>query len=143
MTDAVIGRGWPFPLRLVRGRLELIGGEVKIRQSLWLVLKTTPGSRLMRPDFGCGLDELVLSANTASLRGLVAERVREAVLRFEPRIDLVGVRIESDADARNRLLIEISYRIRGDNSVFNLIYPLYLLEGAGAASGGVPGAAPG
>lgn len=140
MTDAVIGRGWPFPLRLTRGRLELIGGEAKIRQSLWVILKTTPGSRLMRPDFGCGLDELVLSANTASLRGLVAERVREAVLRFEPRIDLVDVRVESDADARNLLLIEISYQIRGDNSLFNLVYPLYLTEGARASPGGVPAA---
>jgi phage baseplate assembly protein W len=134
MDNPVIGRGWPFPLRPLDGRLRLLGGAAKIRQSLWLILKTAPGERLMRPEFGCGVDDLVLRANSAALRGLVRERVHDAVTRHEPRVDLIEVRVETDPDARNCLLIEITYRIRGDNSLFNLVYPFFLLEGAGAST---------
>jgi phage baseplate assembly protein W len=134
MDNAIIGYGWPFPVYPLDGGLTLIDGPEKIRQSLWLILKTAPGERLMRPDFGCGIDDLVLRANTATLRGLVRHRVQDAVTRHEPRVDLIDVRVETDPDARNCLLIELSYRIRGDNNLFNLVYPFFLLEGAGTST---------
>jgi uncharacterized protein len=131
MERDLIGRGWPFPVRPTeRGRLVLLGGEEKIRQSLWLILSTAAGEREMRPAFGCGIHDLVFEANTAALRGMVRDKVREALTRWEPRIDLVDVRVETPAEARNYLLISIDYRVRANNSLFNLVYPFFLDEGA-------------
>ena len=127
----LIGRGVPFPVRPTeRGRIVLLGGEEKIRQSLWLILSTAAGEREMRPTFGCGIHDLVFEANTAALRGMVRDKVREALTRWEPRIDLVDVRVETPAEARNYLLISIDYRVRANNALFNLVYPFFLDEGA-------------
>lgn len=125
------GQGWPFPLRPdPGGALPWVGGDEKIRQSLWLILGTAPGERPMRPDFGCGIHDLVFEANTATLRGEVRREVRQALLRWEPRIELLDVRVETPAEARNYLLIRIDYRIRATNTFHNLVYPFYLDEGA-------------
>ena len=83
----------------------------------------------MRPEFGCRIYELVGEANTATLRGMVREKVREALVRWEPRIDVLDVRVESPEEQRNRLDICIEYRIRANNAFFNLVYPFYLTEG--------------
>jgi phage baseplate assembly protein W len=132
-----IGRGFGFPPNVRPGAsLPWVGGDEKIRQSIWLILATAPGERPMRPTFGCGIHDLVFAANTAGLHGLVTERVRDALVRWEPRIDVVDVRADPPDDERgqlrNRLLIRIDYRIRGNNSIFNLVYPLFINEGAGA-----------
>lgn len=127
----IIGRGWPFPLRPgPAGRLGYLGGDEKIRQSIWLILSTAPGERLMRPGFGCGIHDLVFEANTASVRRLVEERIREALLAWEPRVDVLAVRVEAPPEQRNYLLIWIDYRVRANNALYNLVYPLYLTEGA-------------
>jgi uncharacterized protein len=129
-----LGRGVGFPVRTgVHGRLELVGADEKIRQSIWIVLSTAPGERQMRPDFGCGIHDLVFEANTAQLRTVVAEKVREALVRWEPRIDVVDVRVETPAEQRNYLLIRVDYRIRANNAFFNLVYPFFINEGAEAA----------
>jgi phage baseplate assembly protein W len=127
----LIGRGWPFPPKPAGGRLSYLGEEEKVRQSLWLILATAPGERPMRPRFGCGVHDLVFEPNTAALRGMVQARVREAITRLEPRVDLLDVRVEAPApDERNRLLIEVDYRLRVNNALFNLVYPLFINEGA-------------
>jgi phage baseplate assembly protein W len=127
----MIGRGLPFPLRPgPEGRLRYLGGDEKIRQSIWLILSTAPGERLMLPGFGCGIHDLVFEANTASVRRLVEERIREALLAWEPRIDVLAVRAEAPPEQRNYLLIWIDYRVRANNALYNLVYPLYLTEGA-------------
>ena len=130
MTQSFLGKGWPFPLKLpAEGRLTFISGEVKIQQSIWIILSTAPGERHMRPEFGCGIYDLVFEPNTAALRGQVQQRVQEALVRWEPRIDVVEVRVETPANARNHLLIRIDYRIRGNNALFNLVYPFFINEG--------------
>ena len=130
MTKDVIGRGVPFPLRLENGRLPFVGGLQKIRQSIEIILGTAPGERQMLPQFGCGIHDLVFQANTAALRGMVQSKVQEALTRWEPRIDVLDVRVETLPQARNMLTIHIDYRVRADNSFFNLVYPYYLVEGA-------------
>lgn len=128
-TD-ILGRGWKFPISVEAGRLPpLLGGDSKIRQSIEIILSTAPGERQMRPDFGCGIHELVFQPNTFSLRGLVQEKVRESLLRWEPRIDLLDVRVESPSDEGNLLLIRIDYRVRTNNALNNLVYPFFLQEG--------------
>jgi phage baseplate assembly protein W len=126
------GRGWPFPIRPAPGgRLAFVGGDEKVRQSIWLILATAPGERQMRPEFGCGIHDLVFEPNTARLHGVVQATVREALTRWEPRIDVLDVRVEAPPEARNHLLIRIDYRLRENNAVFNLVYPFFLQEGAG------------
>jgi hypothetical protein len=128
-TKDFIGRGWSFPVKPVDGgRIFFRSGEEKIRQSIWLILSTALGERQMRPDFGCGIHDLVFDPNTAALRGTVQQRVRESLVRWEPRIDVVDVRVETPPDARNYLLIRVDYRIRSNNAFYNLVYPFFINE---------------
>ena len=134
MKKDFIGRGWSFPVRPgPKGQLTFADGEEKIRQSIWIILSTAPGERQMRPDFGCGIHDLVFQPNTAALRGLVKQRVHETLVRYEPRIDVTDVRVDMPAEARNYLLIRIDYRIRSNNAFYNLVYPFFINEGAGGA----------
>jgi phage baseplate assembly protein W len=126
-----IGSGWPFPIRPGTDNLRFQGGEEKIRQSIWLILSTAPGERLMLPEFGCGIHDLVFEANTASLRAIVQTRVREALDRWEARIDVLDVQVQTPPEQRNYLLIRIDYRIRATNAFFNLVFPFFLTEGPG------------
>ena len=132
MSGGFQGRGWAFPVKPGRDkRLSLIGGEEKIQQSIWLILSTSPGERQMRPEFGCGIHDLVFEPNTPALRGLVQTKVRESLLRWESRIDVLDVRVETPPEARNYLLIRIDYRIRSTNAFYNLVYPFFINEGTG------------
>lgn len=126
-----VGRGWAFPPKLSADeRLPYIGGPVKVQQSIWIILSTAPGERQMLPDFGCGVHDLVFQANTAALHGMVCEKVKVALTRWEPRIDVLEVRVTSPDEERNRLDIDIDYRLRTNRAFYNLVYPLYLDEGA-------------
>jgi uncharacterized protein len=83
----------------------------------------------MVPDFGCGIHDLVFAPNTPQLHGLVAAQVRDALTRWEPRVDVLEVTAEAPADARNHLIISIECRVRSNNALFNLVYPFFLNEG--------------
>jgi hypothetical protein len=126
------GRGWSFPVQpSTGGQITFIEGEEKIRQSIWIILSTAPGERQMRPEFGCGIHDLVFEPNTVAFRGLVQEKVRETLVRWEPRIDVVDVRVDTPPDARNYVLIRIDYRLRANNAFYNLVYPFFINEGSG------------
>jgi uncharacterized protein len=125
-----LGRGWTFPIKPdVSGRLRYESDEELVTQGIEIVLGTSPGERQMRPEFGCAIYELVGEANTAALRGMVRHKVREALIRWEPRIDVMDVRVESPAEQKNRLDIRIDYRIRSNNAFFNIVYPFFFNEG--------------
>lgn len=111
------------------GRLQWASGAEAVKQSVWLIVTTAQRERVMREEFGCGVYDLVFDANTAALHGMVQENIRAALVKWEPRIDVLGVRAEAPPDQRNLLLIHIDYRVRANNTVFNLVYPYYLLEG--------------
>jgi hypothetical protein len=130
-----IGRGWRFPLRGDARGPRYEGGADRIRQSIWLILSTAKGERPMLPDFGCGVHDLVFAANTAGLRGLVTAEVRDAITRWEPRVDLLDVRVETPDDSRNRIVISIACRVRENNAALNLVYPFFLSEGVGLGGG--------
>lgn len=128
----LIGRGWPYPLKPAPdGTLELLGGPEKVRESILLIMTTAPGERVMLPEFGCGIHDLVFQPNTAMLRAQVQARVGDALNRWEPRIDVLDVRVETDEQSRNYMLIHIDYRLRDSNSLYNLVYPFFVNEGAG------------
>lgn len=128
----IIGRGFGFPIAPSSdGRLQFQGGAEKVDQSLWLILSTAPGERVMLPDYGCAIHDLVFEANTVLLRSQIQAHVRAALLRWEPRINLLDVRVDTDSANNNRILIHIDYQIRANNSIYNLVYPFFIKEGAG------------
>ena len=130
-APAFLGRGWAFPVRArLDGSIGYAEGADAIEQAINIILETSPGERIMRPEFGAGIWELVMEANTAQLHGRVQARVREALTRWEPRIDVLDVRVDSPPEQKNLLLIRIDYRIRANNALYNLVYPFFLQEGA-------------
>jgi phage baseplate assembly protein W len=125
-----LGRGWAFPVVADRtGRIAYVAGKDAIEEAIEIILGTSPGERVMRPEFGCGIWELVMEPNTAQLHGRVQVRVREALVRWEPRIDVMDVRVESPPEQKNLLIIRIDYRVRANNATYNLVYPFFLQEG--------------
>lgn len=129
MSDSFLGTGWQFPVQLdANGRIQLARHEQSVAQSIWTILGTSPGERVMSPEFGCGLHGLVFAVNNARTAGEVATAVTEALTIWEPRIDVLDVTAYPDADQPNLLLIEINYAVRTTNSRFNLVYPFYLEE---------------
>lgn len=124
-----LGTGLAFPLAATpAGRLALASGAQRIDESIFLILGTRPGERLMRPDFGCAIHALVFAPNTVATRARAVDAVRQALVAHEPRIDVHAIRCEVDAAQPGLLLIRIDYRVRGSNSVANLVYPFYLRE---------------
>jgi len=128
-----LGVGWAFPPQLeLDHTLAMVAHEEDIRQAVRIILSTNPGERVMRPDFGAGLNAFVFEPVNTTTMELVKTRVREALIDWEPRIDIIDVRVTSDPPVRNKLLIDIDYRVRATNSLANLVYPFYLQEGATA-----------
>jgi phage baseplate assembly protein W len=126
VTKTFLGVGLGFPLQFDgSGAIATAQYEESVRQSIWIILGTSKGERVMRPDFGCGIYDLVFGLNSASTSGKVAHAVRESLLLQEPRIDVRDVRIEPQ-DNGQTLLIRIEYAVRATNNVFNLVYPFYL-----------------
>jgi uncharacterized protein len=123
-----LGVGWGYPLGLDEdGRVGMAYYEESIRQSIWIILGTARGERMMRPDFGCGIHDLVFAVSSADLTGSVVNLVRQALLQWEPRIDVLSVEVTTgDSADPGVLLISINYRVRATNSRFNLVYPFYL-----------------
>lgn len=128
-----LGVGVNFPVTLEgKGELARAEYEDSVYQSVWIILGTAKGERVMRPDFGCGIYDLVFEVNTPSTVGKVSQAVREALLLFEPRIDVLDVQVASVSDTEgSKLLISIDYQVRATNNVFNLVYPFYLERSAG------------
>jgi Bacteriophage baseplate protein W len=125
-----LGIGWKFPLQVTPGgRLAAARYEQRIEESIYLILSTAKGERVMLPDFGCGIHELVFAPNNVTTRSLVIANARQALVRYEPRIDVLDVNAESAPEQPNLLLIRVDYRIRANNARGNLVYPFYIREG--------------
>jgi phage baseplate assembly protein W len=130
MTKAFLGVGVGFPFQFDGARaIATAQYEDSVRQAIWIILGTSKGERVMRPDFGCGIYDLVFEVNSATTAGKVARAVREALLVQEPRIDVRNVQVEAQGGGAT-LLIEIEYQVRATNNVFNLVYPFYLERSA-------------
>jgi uncharacterized protein len=129
MAKAFLGVGWKFPVQVDNtGRIAMSEFEQDIRESIRIILSTSKGERVMRPDFGCGIHDYVFGAMNTTTIGLIESSVREALTRWEPRIDLLGVRVSTAEAEAGRLLVGIDYRVRATNNEFNLVYPFYLTE---------------
>jgi phage baseplate assembly protein W len=132
MAKEFLGTGWAFPPRVEpSGKIAMSKEKQDIEEAIRIILGTSKGERVMRPDFGCGVHDLVFSSINQALINEVKTSVREALLRYEPRIEVMNLTV-SDEDAGNGMLkVSIEYRIRATNNTFNLVHPFYLSEGSG------------
>ncbi len=124
-----LGCGWAFPVeRAPRGTaaLALSADEATVREAIVLILATRKGERAMRPDFGCNLDQLLFAPNNGATQASAAFEVREALLAWEPRIELLHVAARAGGDHGEVLLVDIDYRVRSTDNRYNLVYPFYL-----------------
>ena len=130
MAKTFLGVGTAFPPRLDSATQGFVRAEYEesVRQSILLILGTAPGERLMRPEFGCGIHDLVFENLSFGTLGRVQQTVDETLLRLEPRIDVTSIDVRPGGDG-NVLLIHIQYQVRATNNAFNLVYPFYLQQG--------------
>ncbi len=129
-AKAFLGIGWAFPVQADSGKTDVarVAYEDDIRQSVWLILETDQGERVMRPDFGAGLRALAFEPINTTTLALARHRVEAALTLWEPRIDNITVKVSAEPDI-GKLMIDVQYRVRTTNTFYNLVYPFYLQEG--------------
>jgi phage baseplate assembly protein W len=128
MADAdFLGRGWKFPVTVENGKIAFSEGEESIKDSIRIILETAEGERVMRPDFGCGINRLAFEPNNTSTTTFIAFHIEEALMKWEPRIEVLDVNVIPDVNnEKNKILIDIDYMIKSTNTRDNLVYPFYL-----------------
>ena len=127
-TPAFLGVGWAFPVCADAGRTAVAAYEEDVRQAILVIVGTDPGERVMRPDFGAGLRAFVFEPMTPTTLEALRQRVHDALVDWEPRIDVEEVTAVPRPDA-GQVLIGMRYRVRLTNGTHNLVYPFYLQEG--------------
>jgi len=127
MEGEFLGRGWAFPVDLdADGRVRAAAGEDTVEESIRVIIGTSKGERVMRPDFGCGIHDYVFETIDANTLTLVETSVEEALVEFEPRISVEEVTASTEEIDEGVLRIEVGYRVRDSNTRRNLVYPFYL-----------------
>jgi hypothetical protein len=122
-----IGSGWAFPAAINRnGSVRLVTGVEEVDAAIRMILSTVPGERVMRPEFGCAMWEMLFAPLTAGTIGLIEQAVRDALLRWEPRIELQAVDAVAD-QANGAVHITVSYRVTSTNDTRNLVFPFYTI----------------
>lgn len=125
-----LGSGWAFPVGVdARGRIALSRRERDIEEAIIMILLTPKGQRLMRPEFGCRIHDLVFAPNDATTEGLAIYYVEEALAMWEPRIEVLSVQAAPDRTAPERLLIEIEYEVKATYDRRTLVFPFYRIPG--------------
>ena len=123
-----VGRGFGWPMGVDHtGSIRLTDAVADVARSIEIVLMTAPGERVMRPQFGCRIWDLLFEPVTPNLLGLIAEAVRDALAQWEPRIDVLNVNPEPDPDDGGLVRVTIDYRVRATNDRRNLVYPFYVI----------------
>jgi len=125
-----LGVGWSFPLATDGGQAVMAQYEEDVRQAILVILQTNNGERLMRPTFGAGLNAFAFEPINPTTMAALQTRVENALIDWEPRIDVIAVSVTTSPSAIGTVLIDITYRVRLTNSVGNLVYPFYLGEGS-------------
>jgi Bacteriophage baseplate protein W len=126
-----LGRGWASPVALDprTGLVASVAYEDDIRQSIFIILETAKGERCMRPNFGCGIHDLVFTTLDSTSLQRIRSEVTDALTHFEARVDLLNVNVDSEATVDGELLVEVEYRVRATNQLGNLVFPFYFQEG--------------
>ena len=131
VSKKFLGVGWAFPVRFDKqqGHISISEYEENIKESIRLILETDKGERVMRPDFGCGIRNFVFESVNAAAIGQMESTILEALKKWEPRINVLGVDVSSDNIDSGKLVINIQYVVIKTNNQFNMVYPFYIMEG--------------
>ena len=128
MGSEFIGAGWAFPLRTdATGGIALVSKEREIEESIRLILGTAIGERPMRPEFGCGIHDYIFAPTDATTAGRIGYEVRAALTRWEPRIEVADVVVDTAADDPAVLYIDVRYTVTNSNDPRNLVFPFYVI----------------
>ena len=123
-----LGRGWRFPLGVDgRGGLAVSSYDGDIEQAMIIILSTAQGERVMRPEFGSAIHDLIFAPYNATTAGMLAYHVQEALARWEPRIEVSDIDVQPTPGDSSQIMIEIRYLVKGTNDERNLVYPFYLV----------------
>ncbi|MEF8783983.1 MAG: GPW/gp25 family protein [Haloarculaceae archaeon] len=129
MAEDFLGTGWAFPVKTdYRGDIELSSADENIQQAVKIIIGTAKGERAMRPEFGCEIHDYVFASADPATLSIIEDSVEEALVQWEPRIDVESVDAQQDETNPNRVLVDIDYWIRKTNSDANMVYPFYLKE---------------
>lgn len=129
--DDFLGKGWSFPptfIPAIQG-VEMTEKVEDINRSLQILLTTRQGERVMQPKYGCNMDEMVFEALSTTTKSIIKDKIKTAILYFEPRIDVTAISMDTTSELEGEILIEIEYIVRATNSRFNFVFPYYINEG--------------
>ncbi|MDD3246392.1 MAG: GPW/gp25 family protein [Methanosarcina sp.] len=130
MEKEFLGIGWKYPVGVeADGSISRSSYEENIRESILLILGTAKGERLMRPEFGCSIHDYAYSTMDTLTRRMIENSVYEALVAWEPRIEVNEIKALTEKALEGKLLISIDYKVRRSNTQVNLVYPFYLKEG--------------
>lgn len=122
-----LGQGLAFPVQVnPKGEISLVSGARDIEQSIYIILETAPGERVMRPEFGCRIHELLFDPRDATTVGLVVQYVKDALGRWEPRIEVDGVTVSDSPNLDGAIVVHINYHIKNTHDPRSIVYPFYL-----------------
>ncbi len=129
--DDFLGKGWSFPPAfLPSGQGVVMTEKVEdIQRSLQILLSTRTGERVMQPKYGCNMDEMIFESLSTATKTIIKDKIRTAILYFEPRIDVTAISMNTTNELQGEILIEIEYVVRATNSRFNFVFPYYVNEG--------------
>jgi len=127
-TRPFLGIGWAFPVKPVNGKLVYAKYEDDIEQAVEIILRTSPGERVMRPRYGAGLRDFLFAGNGPVTHRRVEKDVQRALTDLEPRITVERVIARAADDEPNLMEIEIDYVVRRSNAFYNRVFPFYLNE---------------
>ena len=130
VKDDFLGKGWSFPpsFNKTAGLVNMVAAVEDINQSLHILLSTVTGERIMQPKYGCDMNEFVFDPVTTTLKTVMADKVRTALLIYEPRIEVEKLEIDDEGELEGRILIDIHYKVRTTNSRYNYVFPFYKAE---------------
>ena len=126
-----LGIGWRYPVAIdpLTGDIALSSYDRDVKEAIRIILETKQGERVMRPDFGCGIHDLVFEEINATTLTAIEATVRQALITYEPRIELMGITVDPSDALDGLLIIAIDYRLRRTNQEDNLVYPFFFREG--------------
>lgn len=126
-----LGSGWSFPPRFLESEngIQMSHDDNDIAESIYILLSTLPGERLMNPEYGCDIQSQVFQNINNTTKTIIEDLIATAILYHEPRVRLIGVDVSDKNQLQGMVNVSITYEVKGVNSRKNMVYPFYLAEG--------------
>ncbi|MDI9339683.1 MAG: GPW/gp25 family protein [Sediminibacterium sp.] len=126
-----LGTGWSFPPRFEKAGsgIVMVSDEEDIRQSLTILFNTSSGERIMRPEYGCNIRSFLFRSIDNSFQNYMKDTIINAILKYESRIIVNDLLIDTSAYTDGIVVLDLTYTIRTTNNRNNMVFPFYLNEG--------------